>query len=207
MAQFKHIEVSEPFIKVEEKRQPQLTPLLPTKEPDVQPARPYPSYHSTPLSAVNALLDGVDRVTGGRAGLFQRLFSYLFFGGSAAVVNLIVFFVMFYLVPLPVGHALHNIIAFVVAAEISIMTNFIPNDYFTFRHLAGRSRSWTARCTRFHITSIVGSILTFLIEFGLHMLGHVPAIIAEAIAIILVLFYNFTFHHLFTYRQIKSVAH
>jgi putative flippase GtrA len=31
----------------------------------------------------------------------------------------------------------------------------------------------------------------------------VPSIIAEAIATLLVLIYNFSFHHIFTYRHVK----
>ncbi|GAC1402023.1 MAG: hypothetical protein NVS4B12_13730 [Ktedonobacteraceae bacterium] len=161
------------------------------------------SYHSTPWGIVNASLAILDTVTHGRAGVLQRLTTFVLFGGIAAVVNLGVFYVVFYHIPLPVTTAVHNVIASVLAAEISIMANFIPNDHFTFRYLPGRSRSWTARCARFHVTSVGGSMLTFLIEFGFSSIGHIPAIIAQAAALILVLFYNFSFHHIFTYRHVK----
>ena len=42
---------------------------------------------------------------------------------------------------LPVNNVVHNAIAFVVANEISLLANFIPNDYFTFRRMAG-NRTW-----------------------------------------------------------------
>ncbi len=163
-----------------------------------------PSYRSTPWNVVNSSLDIVDKATNGRAGLVQRLSTFILFGGIAAIINLFVFFLVFYHVPLMVNSTVHNIIASVLAAEISIMTNFMLNDRFTFRYLAGSSRSWSARCARFHITSIVGSILTFLIEFAFTSVAHIPAIIAQAMAIIIVLVYNFTFHHLFTYRHAKA---
>ncbi|MGZ3664927.1 MAG: hypothetical protein ACXVDA_10640, partial [Ktedonobacterales bacterium] len=54
-----------------------------------------PSYHPTRWPFVNHVLDVVERVTGGRAGWFQRLFSYLFVGGFAAIVNLFVFYLMY----------------------------------------------------------------------------------------------------------------
>lgn len=164
------------------------------------------SYHPTRWSIVNRALDLTDRWTGGRAGWVQRLFSYLFFGGCAAVVNLIIFYIVLYRVALPVSEPVHNIIAYVIAAEISILANFIPNDYFTFSHLPGHNRSWRARCLRFHITTIGGVIITFVIEFGLHNFAHVPAILAEAIGIIIALIYNFTVHHLFTYGHVKQSA-
>jgi len=172
----------------------------------VPPVRTFPSYRPTPWAIVNSGLDIVDKVSGGKADWFQRLVTYLFIGGFAAVVNLVVFYAVLYRLPLPVNMAEHNLIASLLASEISIMANFIPNDFFTFRHLAGHERSWLARCSRFHITSIVGSLLTFLIEFAFTYMGHVPAIVAQATALILVLIYNFSFHHIFTYRHIKPVA-
>ncbi|MGZ3583134.1 MAG: GtrA family protein [Ktedonobacterales bacterium] len=165
-----------------------------------------PSYHPTRWPFVNHVLDVVERVTGGRAGWFQRLFSYLFVGGFAAIVNLFVFYLMYYVVPLPfddkntVQHTEHYLIAFVVATEISILANFIPNDRITFSHLPGHSRSWLARCLRFHLTCIAGTLLTLAISYTLHLV-HLPAIVAQAIALIIVTAFNFTFHHLFTYRH------
>jgi putative flippase GtrA len=171
-----------------------------------QQVRYLPSYRPTPWKFVNALLDMVDNYTGGRAGLFQRFFTFAFIGGVAALVNLLVFYVVYYRIHLPtsVNPVAHNVLASVLASEISIMANFIPNDYFTFRHLPGHERAWVARCARFHLTSIVGSLLTFLIQFGFSYVGHVPAILSQATALILVLFYNFSFHHIFTYGRVKT---
>ena len=170
------------------------------------PVSNIPSYRPTRWAVVNRVLDIVDEMTRGKAGLCQRFFTFAFIGGFAALVNLAVFATVMYGLKLPVNEWLHNIIASVLAAEISIMANFIPNDYFTFRGLNGHTRSWSARCLRFHITSIGGSILTFLIQFGFRFIGHVPAIVGQAVALIIVLFYNFSFHHLFTYRHVKPVT-
>lgn len=179
-------------------------------ESDIQqaiPLRGTPSYRPTRWVLVNQVLDIVDDVTHGKAGLCQRFFTFAFIGGLAALVNMGVFAAIMYGIKSPASEEwLQNAIASVLAAEISIMANFIPNDYFTFRGLDGHSRSWSARCLRFHITSIGGSVLTYLIETGLHFLGHVPALAAQAVALILVLFYNFSFHHLFTYRHVKPAA-
>ncbi|WP_052890721.1 GtrA family protein [Thermogemmatispora carboxidivorans] len=165
-----------------------------------------PSYQPTSLALVNRFLSLVDDLTGGKAGWFQRLFTYLFIGGAAAVVNMIVFYIMFYRMAIPVSSTLHNAIANISAAEISIIANFLANDYFTFRHLPGHQRSWWQRCLRFHLTAVVGSLLNFCIELSLTNLAHVPALLSQAIAIFLVLIYNFSFHHLFTYRGV-SAAH
>ena len=164
------------------------------------------SYHLTSWGIVNSVLDRVDTLTHGRAGLLQRFSSFVVIGGFAAVINLVVFDLAFYHIHFPasIGTVIPNITASALAAEISIMANFILNDHFTFRYLPGRNRSWPARCARFQMTSVTGSILTFLIEFGFSSFAHIPAIVAQAVALILVLFYNFAFHHLFTYRHVKA---
>src|SRR5579883_1847381 len=168
------------------------------------PAKPARSYQSYSWDLLNRVLDVVDDKTNGRAGWLQRFVSYLFFGGAAALVNLAVFYIMFYHVAASLNPApARNILSYIFAAELSILANFIPNDRFTFRHLPGASRPWIQRCLRFHMTTIVGSLLTFLIEFALSTFTHTQPIIAEAVATLLVLIYNFSFHHIFTYRHVK----
>ncbi len=170
--------------------------------------RPRPSYHPTRVALVNRALDLTDELTGGRADWVQRFVTYGFIGGSAAVVNLAIFFLMYHVAPLPfddgvtLQHAAHWLSAFAVAAELSILANFIPNDYFTFRHLPGHKRTWIARAARFNLTCVAGTTLTFLISGALHFV-KVEATLAQAIAIAIVFLFNFTFHHVFTYRHVK----
>jgi putative flippase GtrA len=169
-------------------------------------ASPARSYQSYPWPVANRVLDFVDNRTNGRAGLLQRIITYLFFGGLAALVNLLVFYIMDYrvLASFTATHLLlGRTLSYVVAAECSILANFIPNDRFTFNRLPGAQRPWLQRCLRFHMTTAVGSLLTYLIMMALTAFTPVPSIIAEAIATLLVLIYNFSFHHIFTYRHVK----
>lgn len=171
-------------------------------------AHSLPSYQPTRWAIVNRVLDIVDRLTGGRADWVVRFFSYCLIGGFAALVNLAVFAFILYAIPFPgIDDVVHNLIAFLAATEISLLANFIPNDYFTFRRLAGHERTWWQRCVRYHLTSIVGSLLTYMIQFGFRYAGHVSAFVGQAIALILVLIYNFSFHHIFTYRHVKTAEH
>jgi len=161
---------------------------------------------------VNRSLDFVDAVTHGRADWAQRLVSYLFVGGFAALINLSLFTLIHYVIfPLPPDvtgwfeRGMYWFVAFAIATEVSILANFIPNDYLTFRHLPGHKRTWLARCVRFHMTCVAGVALTLGISSGLFLLS-VPAWMAQAIALILVTAFNFTAHHVFTYRHKKPVA-
>lgn len=150
----------------------------------------------------------VDRVTGGKSDWVVRFFSYALIGGSAAVVNLICFSLLMYYLPIDFGSdavakALRYIVVFVTATEISTLTNFAINDRVTFSKLPGHARSWIVRCLRFHLTTVVGTLLTFAISFTLAHLG-VAAILAQAIAIGIAFLLNFTLHHVFTYRHLHT---
>jgi putative flippase GtrA len=171
---------------------------MPVARPPVTAGR---SYYDTRWSQVNRALALADQVTHGRAGLIQRLASYLVIGGTAAVVNLSILAIFFHYGSSNVLWYL--VLANVVAYELSIMANFIPNDYFTFRHLDGHNRSWWARCVRFHITSLSGVALTSIL-FAIFFHFGLRALVAQAIAIIIATGYNFTVHHLFTYAHKKA---
>lgn len=180
-----------------------ISPVSDTLDQTFTPAQPVRSYHPYSWDLINHVLDIVDQKTNGRAGLAQRLISYLFFGGLAAGVNLGMIYVTYYHVFTGLPLFLHNTLSYVVAAEVSILANFIPNDRFTFQKLPGAQRPWIQRCLRFHLTALVGTGLTYCIELLLTNTLHTEIVVAEAIATIIVLAYNFTFHHVFTYRHVK----
>lgn len=164
--------------------------------------RHLPSYHPTRFAIANRALDIADRLTGGRAEWIQRLFSYLFVGGIAAIINLITLqLTLNLLAPASFAYEIKYNIAFLVATEVSIMANFIPNDRITFSHLAGHSRSWIQRCARFHVTCTGGVIVTYAVANLLHLVLKVPALPSQAVALVIATAFNFTFHHLFTYRH------
>ncbi|HEY7340846.1 MAG TPA: GtrA family protein [Ktedonobacterales bacterium] len=170
--------------------------------PKAKAGRSLPSYHPTGMAKVDGLLDLTDRLTGGRAEWIQRAFSYLFVGGIAAIINLITLQVTLNLLaPASFPYFFHTAIAFAVATEVSIMANFIPNDRITFSHLPGHSRSWLQRCARFHVTCTGGVIVTLAVFALMHGGIGVPALASQAVALIIATTFNFTFHHLFTYRH------
>jgi putative flippase GtrA len=169
-------------------------------QPVVTPPVAKQSYYDTRWPLVNQTLAITERLTGGRAGVIQRLFTYLLIGGTAALVNLGVFALF--------GHygdmkdfGLYSVVGYILAYEFSILANFIPNDYFTFRFLPGHQRSWLARCARFHLTSLSGVLVTFVISWVLYHPLNLSLLVAQAVALILAVFYNFTVHHLFTYAS------
>ena len=181
--------------------QPMPTTPKPTTNSSL--AAKQPSYYSTPWAPINNLLAIVDERSNGRAGLFQRFATFLMVGGFAALVNLAVFELGLLILAHTGANAfVQNLLAYAAAAEISILANFFLNDPITFSRLPGHNdRPWWARCLRFHVTCIVGVLVTYTIESVLHFGLGVPALFGEAVGIIVALFFNFTVHHLFTYRH------
>lgn len=168
--------------------------------------RQLPSYRPTGVGLIDRSLDLADRLTNGRAEWVQRLFSYLFVGGIAAIINLITLqLTLNLLAPATFPYSFHYAIAFAIATEVSILANFIPNDRITFSHLPGHSRSWLQRCGRFHVTCTGGVIVTLAVSSLLHLVFKVPALPSQAVALIIATAFNFTFHHLFTYRHEPAV--
>jgi len=162
------------------------------------------SYTPTGIALADNVLARVEQITHGKAGWLQRAFTYVFIGGIAAVINLVVLYLMYNVVKLPIVDSVRWLIAFLIAAEISTFSNFVLNDRFTFSHLSGHARSWWARCLRFHSTSAAGTIATLVMSFGFKTWLGMSALLAEAVAILLALVLNFTMHHVWTYRHIKE---
>lgn len=172
---------------------------------EVEVRRVEPSYTPTGVAFLDSLLELADRITVGKAGILQRAVSYLIVGGFAAVVNLVCLYLFYNVIQTPFNDVIHYNVAFVVAAEISILANFIPNDRITFSHLPGHARSWWQRCWRFHSTAIAGTLVTYVVSSALKWGLHWAVLIAQSTAITIALVFNFTFHHIWTYRHIKPV--
>src|SRR6185437_2356203 len=107
--------------------------------------------------------------------------------------------------PGPTAQTIRYVVVFAIAAEISTLTNFVINDRVTFSRLSGHARPWIVRCLRFHLTTLVGTLITFIISLSLARLG-VPAVLAQTTAIGIAFLVNFTLHHVFTYRHLHTPA-
>ena len=129
-----------------------------------------------------------------------RLFSFLCIGGFGAIVNVLCFSGVYYALIVVTSGFMAYGMAFVVGTEVSIVSNFILNDRLTFGDL--HARSWQARCLRYHVTSVGGVLLTLGCSFSLLHLLHVPALPAQATALIIATGCNFALHRVFTYSHV-----
>ena len=137
---------------------------------------------------------------------FWHFVSYVLVGVVSTVVNLVCFQALYVYAGLPYTEQVRYLIGYLGSAEIATMFNFILNDRFTFARYDGRHRPWLVRCLRFHSTVINGFILTFLVSGGLHYEVGVPALMSQAAGIFVAFVFNYTFHHIWTYRARKRPA-
>jgi putative flippase GtrA len=124
----------------------------------------------------------------------SRLRNFLLVGGSSTILNLGIFGSLTSLLHWP------YVPAWLVATEIGIFYSFLVNDRLTFHTLAGTAGSWPARCLRFHSAYAVGQALTLLIGGGLHLLLNWLPVITQAIAVAIVVTFNFLVIRFWTYR-------
>jgi len=141
----------------------------------------------------------INKITLGKADMVQRLFCFILVGGLGSIVNLLCFSLLYHFLMQSAVEMVAYFLAFVIATEVSILHNFVLNDWITFRHLRGHNRYWFVRCVRFHVTSAGGALVTLGISFAFFHVLHVPLLFSQGIALVAATLFNFTFHHMFTY--------
>jgi putative flippase GtrA len=123
-----------------------------------------------------------------------RVVSFLIVGGLGAVVNLACVWALEHFTSIP-GEA-----CIVLATEVALLFNFLLNDRFTFHEMVDGRRPFWLRCVRFHGPAALGFVLTLVISDLAYRAGHLPLVVAQAIAILIVTVVNFVMHRLWTYR-------
>ena len=98
----------------------------------------------------------------------------------------------------------HKLLASPVAIELSIISNFLLNNYWTFRDraLAGRNR---VRGLKFNLVSLV----TLMLSYGTFALlsfffPAVPAVILQGCAIAPATLFNYSINSLWTFRDVTG---
>lgn len=152
--------------------------------------RPRPAAQSLPLKSSYVL----------PLSALVHVASYVIVGSLSAVVSLVCFHILYTNVSPPHAEQIRYLRAYLVSAEVATMFNFLLNDRFTFATSLGRARPWPVRCLRFHTTVINGLILTFIVSGLLHYVLSLPALVSQAVGIIIAFIFNFAIHHLWTYR-------
>lgn len=152
------------------------------------------------------------RISSGRIGRLRQKIAFpmgrFIRFGLVGLSGLIVDMGMLYLLYNLLGLGLTRSAIF--AAELAIINNFIWNDRWTFKDLAGKQRGWRKgikRLTKFNIVCLMGLILKILLLNVLFNGLHLNAYLANFLAIAAVTGWNFWINLKLNWRvtETKSV--
>ncbi len=135
----------------------------------------------------------------GRVGRIRSVFPWGRFarfglvGLSGVVVDMAVLYLL-HEPASPLGLAWGLTRSKILASEVAILNNFVWNDRWTFRDLAGQqntSGQWVKRFVKFNLVCLLGLGLNVMILNLLFNVFHINAYVANLLAIVLVTFWNF----------------
>jgi dolichol-phosphate mannosyltransferase len=126
-----------------------------------------------------------------RSGWLSKPGKYLVVGGSGVVVNsgALAFFHQLLAMPL--------VLSSMLAVELSIGSNFLLNDRWTFGR---RWPSWR-RFFKFNLVSLVGLVITTAVLWALVTGAHSPYLLANLFGILLAMIWNFCINLFWTWRR------
>jgi dolichol-phosphate mannosyltransferase len=124
----------------------------------------------------------------------SRMFKFAVVGTSGVGVNM--FFFWFFRQIVGIDYK----IASPMAVELSIVSNFLLNNYWTFRD-AVKVSPFMTRLGRFHVAAAGGFLINYLVLLTLVRFFGVHPDLANLIGIAVAFLWNYTFNVKWTWRQ------
>jgi dolichol-phosphate mannosyltransferase len=129
-----------------------------------------------------------------RKGELVRILKFIAVGLSGTVVNLGVLRLVTYLT------LWNRYVTLIPGIEISIITNFLLNDYFTFSdRRTGKTRSMIGRLMKYNTAALPGAAINYAIAAILISIG-VNRFLADFIGILVAFIWNFLFSTLWAWK-------
>jgi dolichol-phosphate mannosyltransferase len=130
-----------------------------------------------------------------RKGELWRFLKFIGVGLSGVVVNLGLYALLTRV------FGIYDILAQAISVEVSIISNFSLNDYFTFSdRRMGKNKSFINRLLRFNLVSLIGYGLNLGIFALFTRVFHVYDIISLLIAIVVIMIWNYILSNVWTWR-------
>jgi dolichol-phosphate mannosyltransferase len=127
----------------------------------------------------------------------KRLLKFLIVGTSGVLVNLGIYTLLTRLLNSP------ELLSLAIAIEISIITNFILNNYWTWNHIKSKSSFFT-KLLKFNLTSLVGAGINMGIFHLLYSILNMHDIISNLIGIMTATAFNFIINNIWTFKNDKK---
>jgi len=125
----------------------------------------------------------------------SRFVKFGIVGGSGTVVNLGVQYLLTLI-------GLHYILAGVIATEISIINNFLLNNFWTWRdNPAKTKRSFLGRLLKYNSSMIITGLMQNVLMVFFTEVFKINNLISKFIAIVIITLVNYIIHYFWTFKK------
>jgi dolichol-phosphate mannosyltransferase len=131
----------------------------------------------------------------------RRFIKFCLVGGSGVPVNLVFTWVGYRLLFSGLGGEARKAAAYVLGILISILTNFLLNDLWTWRDRHKAEGRFVGRLLRFYLVSSVAALLQFGAAMGLSVFFHLHYLLAQLCGIAVATAVNFVINNAWTFRN------
>jgi dolichol-phosphate mannosyltransferase len=129
---------------------------------------------------------------------YSRLLRFGLVGVSGMAVNSAVLWVLVSEICLPL------LLASMLATEVAILSNFLLNDRWTFRH-ATRTHTAFQRYIRFNGVAFGGMLITAIMLAALTTYAHLHLLLANVLAVGVAMGWNYIVNSRWTWRATRSL--
>jgi dolichol-phosphate mannosyltransferase len=129
-----------------------------------------------------------------RSGEMSRFMKFIAVGLSGVVVNIGIQAI--------ITHTANwgKYVNLIPGIEISIITNFLLNDYFTFSdRRTGKTRSFFARLVKYNLTALTGAFINYVVAALLITVGLNPYL-SNFIGILIAFIWNYVLSLIWTWK-------
>ncbi len=132
----------------------------------------------------------------------RRFIKFCVVGGSGVAVNLAFVWVGIQLFSAQ-EEAARDALASALGIFVSVFTNFLINDYWTWgdRPKGKRKRDFVARCARYYLASALAVALQYGVAMALTRAAGLHLMLAQLIGIALGTVVNYAINNLWTFRD------
>lgn len=124
-----------------------------------------------------------------------RVIKYVLVGLSGVVLNTLLLF------GLTEFANLFYLVAGAISFEITILSNFLLNDIWTFSDLKGDTRyPWYSRLGWYHVVSFIGIVLYLSALYGFTALMGLHYLVSNMIGVVIAFVWNFSINRLLTWK-------
>lgn len=134
----------------------------------------------------------------------RRFLKFCVVGASGVPVNLLCTWIGHHLMFTALDHSWRTAAAYLFGITVSIFTNFLLNDIWTWRDRKSETRGFLGRLLRFYLVCSVASGIQFGIAIGLHLGLHLHYLLSQIIGIGLAMGINFLVNNLWTFEAKKG---